>query len=207
MNFWKGCTYDRFFLMHIFFEMSPTYTRIHRFDSGWTRAQVHSRVDTCVRGMVKIGRLYEPFASRRVPRGFDLSKDQRRMINESLQKQVRLNACYNYFDRALKIVQNRTPNDIFESWREKKTDDEPKEGNCIICMQSFKEEKSYDEEVEGGKEEDDNKSSIICLPCKHRYHEHCLRGWVQDHSSCPTCRFDLSKSTPSSSSSSSSSSP
>ena len=130
--------------------------------------------------MVKIGRLFKTFArTNHADRNYI-------MMNECLQKQVRLNACYNYYDRALKIAQRRIPDEVFISWRET-PDKETEDGDCIICMQSFKEK-------DDGDDDDDDGNRIMCLPCKHRYHERCLRGWLQDHSSCPTCRFDLSSS-------------
>jgi E3 ubiquitin-protein ligase AMFR len=29
------------------------------------------------------------------------------------------------------------------------------------------------------------------LPCNHIFHQSCLRGWLEQHHSCPTCRFSL----------------
>ncbi|KAH8876220.1 E3 ubiquitin-protein ligase AMFR isoform 1 [Schistosoma japonicum] len=49
----------------------------------------------------------------------------------------------------------------------------------------------------------ENESALICaicwdvmaswrrLPCRHDFHEHCLRAWLEQNPSCPTCRRDL----------------
>ncbi|CAH8557099.1 unnamed protein product [Schistosoma rodhaini] len=49
----------------------------------------------------------------------------------------------------------------------------------------------------------ENQSALICaicwdvmtswrrLPCRHDFHEHCLRAWLEQNPSCPTCRRDL----------------
>lgn len=146
----------------------------------WGRAQVHARIDTHVRFMVRIGRLCQDF-------GINNYDETYKMMNECLQKQVRLNACYNYYDRALKIAQRRIPYNVFVSWREQ-SEKETKDGDCIICMHTLK------NDCNAATASDDHACAVICLPCKHRYHERCLTGWLQDHSSCPTCRFDLSSS-------------
>ncbi|CAH8849663.1 unnamed protein product [Trichobilharzia szidati] len=49
----------------------------------------------------------------------------------------------------------------------------------------------------------ENDSALVCaicweimtnwrrLPCRHDFHEHCLRAWLEQNPSCPTCRHDL----------------
>jgi Ring finger domain len=32
---------------------------------------------------------------------------------------------------------------------------------------------------------------VVALPCAHVFHQNCLQPWFQNHSSCPSCRFDL----------------
>jgi len=58
-----------------------------------------------------------------------------------------------------------------ESSESKSDDDTPV---CYICLN-----KMYDDDF------------FIQLPCKHRFHTHCLSPWLHGHTTCPTCRFDL----------------
>jgi len=37
-------------------------------------------------------------------------------------------------------------------------------------------------------------STLLQMPCKHRYHEPCLRRWLLVNNSCPICRMPLSRS-------------
>lgn len=47
---------------------------------------------------------------------------------------------------------------------------------CTVCLADF---------MEG--------EQVTQLPCggKHRYHHHCIGGWLTDHSTCPNCRGGL----------------
>lgn len=48
-------------------------------------------------------------------------------------------------------------------------------GECTICQEGF---------VVG--------EEFVALPCNpthpHKFHEDCIRPWLQDHDTCPTCR-------------------
>eukprot|EP01061_Rhynchopus_euleeides_P000039 TRINITY_DN10039_c1_g1_i1.p1 TRINITY_DN10039_c1_g1~~TRINITY_DN10039_c1_g1_i1.p1 ORF type:complete len:259 (+),score=51.73 TRINITY_DN10039_c1_g1_i1:36-779(+) len=35
------------------------------------------------------------------------------------------------------------------------------------------------------------KELVADLPCAHRFHSHCIVPWLLNHSTCPTCRFEL----------------
>jgi len=76
----------------------------------------------------------------------------------------------------------------------------------LWLLQTFKYKRpNADENVESSesKSDDDTPVCYICLmkihdddffiqlPCKHRFHTHCLSPWLHGHTTCPTCRFDL----------------
>ena len=48
------------------------------------------------------------------------------------------------------------------------------ENTCSVCKEDF---------VIGNK--------MMDLPCKHYFHEECLMPWLNQHDSCPICRFEL----------------
>ena len=37
-------------------------------------------------------------------------------------------------------------------------------------------------------------SSVIQLPCKHRFHTRCICEWIKNNNTCPLCRVDISSS-------------
>jgi len=47
-------------------------------------------------------------------------------------------------------------------------------GECCCCQEDFNAE-----------------STIVCTPCQHYYHKHCLAEWLKLAHSCPLCRSDL----------------
>jgi E3 ubiquitin-protein ligase RNF115/126 len=48
--------------------------------------------------------------------------------------------------------------------------------SCNVCYDEF----SYEDEA-----------VLVQLPCKHIYHEGCLKPWLESHNTCPGCRFEL----------------
>ena len=46
--------------------------------------------------------------------------------------------------------------------------------NCVICLGDF-----------------NDKDKIICLPCIHVFHSDCIKSWLNNHRTCPTCKFEL----------------
>lgn len=48
------------------------------------------------------------------------------------------------------------------------------ENSCSICKDEF---------MVG--------NTCINLPCKHYFHKDCILPWLQEHNSCPVCRFEL----------------
>jgi len=46
--------------------------------------------------------------------------------------------------------------------------------HCTVCIEDF---------VLG--------EEALRLPCGHLFHEHCIKTWLQKHSQCPVCRYEL----------------
>lgn len=51
------------------------------------------------------------------------------------------------------------------------TEEEP---HCSICLSEYEEGEQ-----------------LVCLPCKHVYHEDCISSWCTNHIRCPLCNLDL----------------
>ena len=45
---------------------------------------------------------------------------------------------------------------------------------CAICMEDF---------PEGGE--------LVLCPCKHCYHDHCIKEWLRLKNSCPLCKLNI----------------
>ncbi|PRP89511.1 hypothetical protein PROFUN_00775 [Planoprotostelium fungivorum] len=45
---------------------------------------------------------------------------------------------------------------------------------CLVCQENFVEEES-----------------VLELPCKHNFHKDCVTTWLEQHCTCPTCRYEL----------------
>lgn len=54
------------------------------------------------------------------------------------------------------------------------TDDVAEDEMCSICRESF----TVGEER-------------LRMPCEHAYHEACISPWLENHNSCPDCRYEL----------------
>jgi len=48
------------------------------------------------------------------------------------------------------------------------------ETNCTVCLDELAQMSAENRHVE--------------LPCKHRFHTVCLKGWLKEHRNCPVCR-------------------
>ena len=57
-------------------------------------------------------------------------------------------------------------------------DESSEENTCSICLSEFID----GEEIMHAKEE---------KSCNHRFHKSCLLEWLDAHSSCPMCRFEM----------------
>lgn len=49
------------------------------------------------------------------------------------------------------------------------------ESTCPICMDNF----------------NDNDKVVTQLECKHFYHLECIKPWLAEHNTCPTCRLEM----------------
>lgn len=54
---------------------------------------------------------------------------------------------------------------------------------CIICMEAFVDIKSSTDEPKS--------ENALQMPCGHVFGSHCLKLWLKDHSTCPTCRKEV----------------
>ncbi|KAJ4982063.1 hypothetical protein NE237_032900 [Protea cynaroides] len=74
-------------------------------------------------------------------------------------------------------IQASTSQSSIHAWEFKKFDDHKKEGEsstCTICIDEF---------VSG--------VDITRLPCRHVFHNECIRKWLENNDSCPLCRFTI----------------
>ncbi|XP_031474742.1 E3 ubiquitin-protein ligase MPSR1-like [Nymphaea colorata] len=51
---------------------------------------------------------------------------------------------------------------------------EDEEARCVVCLEGFG--------ADGEARE---------MPCRHRYHHGCIMKWLEKHSTCPVCRFQM----------------
>ena len=63
---------------------------------------------------------------------------------------------------------------------------------CAICLACFVEKtKTTTKKDEEEEEEEDALCYAVEMPCKHIYHEACIRRWLRRSRRCPTCRKSL----------------
>jgi hypothetical protein len=58
--------------------------------------------------------------------------------------------------------------------QQKRKADADEEAQCSICLSEY-----------------DEGDHLVCLPCRHVYHEECVSSWTSNHTRCPLCNFDL----------------
>jgi len=86
---------------------------------------------------------------------------------------------------------------------------EGEEQRCAVCFEALKDLPAVDEPAApatGGAQPSQEQqqarrnkvppcpfpdSQTLALPCHHAFHASCLFPWLAEHTTCPTCRFDL----------------
>lgn len=64
----------------------------------------------------------------------------------------------------------------------------PKESSCPVCLAEYNES----DFVSSCCDQNKRRSPLIeKCPCDHMFHEECLTLWLQQHSNCPCCRFEI----------------
>lgn len=54
---------------------------------------------------------------------------------------------------------------------------EEEDSECVICLEDW--------------EIVDDKRVAKEMPCKHKFHEKCIKKWLELHGSCPVCRYSM----------------
>ena len=62
---------------------------------------------------------------------------------------------------------------------------------CAICLACFVEKKKTTLKKDDDEEEEEGAHYAVEMPCKHIYHEACIRRWLRRSRRCPTCRKSL----------------
>lgn len=74
---------------------------------------------------------------------------------------------------------------------------------CVVCQEEFPQgpypettsssEQKQDNEPESteGEKTEINYEEIVRMPCHHVYHRTCIYKWLNNNSSCPTCRYEV----------------
>ena len=69
---------------------------------------------------------------------------------------------------------------------------------CSICQEDFPTQKLLDDyhhrklnKLEIEERDEIIFDTIIRMPCRHIYHQGCLEKWLENTSTCPTCRYEV----------------
>ncbi len=62
---------------------------------------------------------------------------------------------------------------------------------CSICLESFFAEDVPLNSSQPLLEESIRDTHMIRTPCKHEFHENCLKRWLESKLECPYCRHTL----------------
>ncbi|GMI87390.1 hypothetical protein HRI_002408300 [Hibiscus trionum] len=52
---------------------------------------------------------------------------------------------------------------------------ESEDGECVVCLEEWKPREVVKE-----------------MPCKHKFHDGCIKKWLVIHGACPVCRYKMS---------------
>jgi hypothetical protein len=84
--------------------------------------------------------------------------------------------------------------EVFKCLSEKRR---KKHVNCAICQEDFPTSPKYQEYKQRQalqlteKQEDILYEDVLRMPCKHLYHSTCLKTWLHQSATCPTCRYEV----------------
>ncbi|EFJ36994.1 hypothetical protein SELMODRAFT_69832, partial [Selaginella moellendorffii] len=75
-----------------------------------------------------------------------------------------------------KAAVNALPREIYgqkrsSKWRSSSKGPQEEQVDCSVCLEQF---------LAG--------QTLLCLPCKHKFHPACLTPWLEQHEQCPYCR-------------------
>ena len=56
--------------------------------------------------------------------------------------------------------------------------------SCAVCQELLSSRAAEEGAGEAG-------NAVVRLPCEHAFHRCCIEPWLQEHNTCPTCRFEL----------------
>ncbi|TNV78648.1 hypothetical protein FGO68_gene16058 [Halteria grandinella] len=74
-----------------------------------------------------------------------------------------------------KEIYNNLPDFIFAKPNKPESPEQKDEPQpCAICYCDY-----------------DNGEQLKKLPCKHEFHSHCIKPWVEQHDTCPLCRKQI----------------
>ena len=86
-----------------------------------------------------------------------------RIAFDSLREKIN---SYRNYQRLVQVMNSTFPSVGPEEFKANNLDD-----TCIICRDKMEHARK--------------------LPCSHLFHENCIRGWIENHQNCPTCRTSL----------------
>jgi len=62
---------------------------------------------------------------------------------------------------------------------------------CPVCLGGWGEDEPLVRDEEGKVAEDFVFPTVLEMPCKHCFHDDCLKGWLKRQNTCPVCRTEI----------------